>query len=125
MKDQQLNHLDFEVMQIVWQWGQATIYDVLDHIGRKIPYTSVASSMKSLEKRGFLSHQLVGRTFLYHPLTQKSEISHSMLRDLLERFFDNSASRLVNALIEVKQIDITERKLLQQIINQKEGESDE
>ena len=127
MKEKVLHRLDLEVMKEVWKLGQATVNDVLDHIDRKLAYTTIASTMKSLEKRGFLSYQVVGRTFLYQPLVKESEFSHSMLSNLLERFFDNSAEKLVNTLLEVEQLDATEYERLQQLINnyQPEGETDE
>ena len=127
MKAKKLHHLDLEVMKVVWKLRQATVNDVLDNIDRKLAYTTVATTMKSLEKKGFLSHQVVGRTFLYQPLVKEVEISHSMLSDLLERLFDNSAEKLVNALLEVKQTSAAEHDRLQQLINnyQPEGETDE
>jgi BlaI family transcriptional regulator, penicillinase repressor len=128
MKDKKLHHLDLEVMKVVWKLGQATVNDVLDNINRKLAYTTVATTMKSLEKKGFLSHQVVGRTFLYQPLVKEAEISHSMLSDLLERLFDNSAEKLVNALLEAEQVDATELDRLQQLINNYQpegGETDE
>jgi len=50
-----------------------------------------------------------------------------MLSNLLERFFDNSAEKLVNTLLEVEQLDAAEYERLQQLINnyQPEGETDE
>ena len=127
MKEKVLHRLDLEVMKEVWKLGQATVNDVLDNIDRKLAYTTIASTMKSLEKKGFLSYQVVGRTFLYKPLVEESEFSHSMLSNLLERFFDNSAEKLVNTLLEVEQLDATEHERLEQLINkyQPEGETDE
>ena len=127
MKDNKLHHLELEVMKEVWKLGQATVNDVLDNINRKLAYTTIASTMKSLEKKGFLSYQVVGRTFLYKPLVEESEFSHSMLSNLLERFFDNSAEKLVNTLLKVEQLDAAEHERLQQLINnyQPEGETDE
>ena len=127
MKEKVLHRLDLEVMKEIWKRGQATVNDVLDNIDRKLAYTTIASTMKSLEKKGFLSYQVVGRTFLYKPLVKESEFSHSMLSNLMERFFDNSAEKLVNTLLEVEQLDATEHERLQQLINnyQPEGETDE
>ena len=128
MKAKKLHQLDLETMKVVWKLGQATVNDVLDNIDRKLAYTTIATTMKSLEKRGFLSHQVVGRTFLYQPLVKESEITHSMLSDLLERLFDNSAEKLVNALLEVRQTSAAEHDRLQQLINNYQpegGETDE
>ena len=127
MKTKRLHPLELEVMKVVWKFGRATVNDVLDNIDRKLAYTTVATTMKSLEKKGVLSHQVDGRTFVYQPLVKETEITHTMLNDLLERLFDNSAEKLVNTLLEVRETSPDEYNRLQQLINnyQPEGEPDE
>ncbi len=124
MKTKRLHLLELEVMKVVWRLTRATVNDVLDNIDRKLAYTTIATTMKSLEKKGFLSHQVDGRTFVYQPLVKEAEITHSMLSDLLERLFDNSAEKLVNTLLEVRQTTPEEHNRLQALINnyQPEGE---
>ena len=124
MKTKRLHHLELEVMKVVWKLARATVNDVLDNIDRKLAYTTVATTMKSLEKKGFLSHQVDGRTFVYQPLVKETEITHTMLNDMLERLFDNSAEKLVNTLLEVRQTSAEEHNRLQEVINnyQPEGE---
>ncbi len=125
MKTKRLHPLELEVMKVVWKLTRATVNDVLDNIDRKLAYTTVATTMKSLEKKGFLSHQVEGRTFVYQPLVQEAEIKHSMLNDLLERLFDNSAEKLVNTLLEVRQTSSDEYNRLQALINNYQPEGEE
>ena len=121
-----LHRLDLEIMKVIWELGQATVSEVLDTINRKLAYTTVATTMKHLEQKGFLTYTVDGRTFVYQPLIQEAEVSQSMLSDLLERFFDNSVERLVNTLLETEQIGSVELDLLQQLINRhKEGDTNE
>ena len=126
MAFKKLHRLDLEVMKVIWELGQATVSEVLDKINRKLAYTTVATTMKHLEQKGFLTYTVDGRTFVYQPLIQEAEVSQSMLSDLLERFFDNSVERLVNTLLETEHIDSVELDLLQQLINRhKEGDTNE
>lgn len=125
MKTKRLHPLELEVMKVVWKLTRATVNDVLDNIDRKLAYTTVATTMKSLEKKGFLLHQVDGRTFVYQPLVKETEITHSMLSDLLERLFDNSAEKLVNTLLEVRQTSIDEHNRLQALINNYQPEGEE
>lgn len=121
-----LHRLDLEIMKVIWELGQATVSEVLDTINRKLAYTTVATTMKHLEQKGFLTYTVDGRTFVYQPLIQEAEVSQSMLSDLLERFFDNSVERLVNTLLQTEHIDSVELDLLQQLINRhKEGDTNE
>ncbi len=117
MTDNKLHRLELEVMKVAWKLTRATVNDVLENIDRKLAYTTVATTMKSLEKKGFLSHQVDGRTFVYQPLVKETEITHTMLNDLLERLFDNSAEKLVNTLLEVRQTSSEELDRLQKLIN--------
>ena len=126
MAFKKLHRLDLEIMKVIWELGQATVSEVLDTINRKLAYTTVATTMKHLEQKGFLTNTVDGRTFVYQPLIQEAEVSQSMLSDLLERFFDNSVERLVNTLLETEHIDSVELDLLQQLINRhKEGDTNE
>ena len=126
MAFKKLHRLDLEIMKVMWELGQATVSEVLDTINRKLAYTTVATTMKHLEQKGFLTYTVDGRTFVYQPLIQEAEVSQSMLSDLLERFFDNSVERLVNTLLETEHIDSVELDLLQQLINRhKEGDTNE
>ena len=125
MKTQRLHYLELEVMKVVWKLGRATVNDVLDNIDRKLAYTTVATTMKSLEKKGVLSHEVDGRMFVYQPLVQETEITHTMLNDLLERLFDNSAEKLVNTLLEVRETSPDEYNRLQEVINNYQPEGEE
>jgi len=53
MKEKVLHRLDLEVMKEIWKRGQATVNDVLDNIDRKLAYTTIASTMKSLKRKAF------------------------------------------------------------------------
>lgn len=117
MTTNKLHHLELEVMKVVWKLKHVTVNDVLENIDRKLAYTTVATTMKSLEKKKFLSHQVDGRTFVYQPLVKETEITHTMLTDLLERLFDNSAEKLVNTLLEVRHTSSSELNRLQKLIN--------
>ncbi len=127
MKDNKLHHLELEVMKEVWKLEQDTVNDVLDNINRKLAYTTIATTMRNLARKGFLSYTVLERTFLYQLLVKESEITHSMLSDLLERLFDNSAEKLVNTLLEVRQANPEEHNRLQQLIkdSQPRGNNDE
>ncbi|HIA70897.1 TPA: BlaI/MecI/CopY family transcriptional regulator [Candidatus Poribacteria bacterium] len=122
MKDNKLHHL-----KKVWKLEQDTVNNVLDNINRKLAYTTIATTMRNLARKGFLSYTVLERTFLYQLLVKESEITHSMLSDLLERLFDNSAEKLVNTLLEIRQANPEEHNRLQQLIkdSQPRGNNDE
>lgn len=110
-----LPKLELAVMKVVWSKGRVTVYDVQEALlhERKLAYTSVASTLRVLEEKGFLTHDLDGRTYVYRPLVQESEVSKSMLEDILDRLFDGSTERLLTALFETQKVKPEELEKIQ------------
>ena len=125
MQSQKLHRLELEVMKVVWRLGKATVNDVRDALTQALAYTSVATTLSHLEKKGFLTHDVDGRTYVYRPLIQENEVSQSMLRDLLERLFDGSVEQLVNTLLETREISPEElERLRKSIVTYREENGD-
>jgi len=123
-----LPKLELAVMKAIWAKGCATVYDVQEALlpERKLAYTSVASTLRVLEEKGFLTHDLNGRTYVYRPLVQESEVSKSMLQDLLDRLFDGSTERLLTTLFDTQKVKPEELEKIQTKVTayQKEHESE-
>ena len=104
---------ELELMQIVWRRGQATVRDIYEELlnHRKVAYTTVMTTMKTLEQKGFLKISQQNRAFLYRPSQSKHEVVKKMVNDFLDRVFSGSARPLVAHLLEerhVSQSDISE-----------------
>ena len=110
-----LPKLELAVMKAVWKKGRATVYDIQETLlpEQKLAYTSVASTLRVLEKKGFLTHDLDRRTYVYRPLVQESEVSKNMLQDLLNRLFDGSTERLLTTLFEAQKVTPEEIEKIQ------------
>ena len=78
MQSQKLHRLELEVMKVVWRLGKATVNDVRNALKQPLAYTSVATTLSHLEKKGFLTHDVDVRTYIYRPLIQENEVSKSM-----------------------------------------------
>lgn len=106
-----LGRLGLQIMNVVWDNGKATVYDVKETIsqGRKPAYTTILTMMRKLEAKGYLEHDVDDRTYVYRAVISRQEVRHSLLSDLLERVFDGSPSLLVNSLVE--QHKVTEEEL--------------
>ena len=93
-------------MQIVWDRGEATVRDVYEELleHRKIAYTTVMTTMKTLEQKGYLKAVLKDRAYIYRPARSRSEVVKKMVRDFVDRVFDGSAQPLVAHLVEQQQL---------------------
>lgn len=68
MTERSLTHCELEVMEVVWNRGQATVQDVVDGLDRPLAYTTVMTTMKILDRKGILKRcGKTGRAYIYEP----------------------------------------------------------
>jgi BlaI family transcriptional regulator, penicillinase repressor len=105
-----------QAMRAVWKTGEGSVKTFLDNMDtdEKPPYTTVASTIKNLERKGYLASRLIGNVYLYKPIIKESDYKKSFLTDIVRQHFDNSYKDLVTFFAEQKKIS---PKDLQEIID--------
>jgi BlaI family penicillinase repressor len=106
-----------EVMQIIWDLERALVRDIIERLANSTqPYTTVASIVRILEKKGFVSHKPYGKTHEYFPLISKAEFRKRKFRGLLSQYFDNSIESVVSFLVREEKISPEELEELTRMI---------
>ncbi len=104
---------ELEVMKLIWrsESGTATVRDVYEALRerRTIAYTSVMSTMRTLEQKGFLTKWEDGRAYVYQPTRAKEQVVLGLVEDFVGRVFNGSGEALVVHLI--KQLDLSSQNL--------------
>jgi predicted transcriptional regulator len=105
-------------MDVLWQKNSATVHQILEALTQKPPlaYNSVLTTIRILEKKGYVQHVKDGRAHVYVPVVGRQEATRSEVRNLVSRFFKNSHEALVLNLIEDKTLDADEIKRLSQLL---------
>ena len=118
-----LTKLELLLMKIIWEKGRASVREVQQALppGNPLAYTTILTMLRILETKGFLKHDVQGRTYIYRPLARQDEVSQGMLKDLLDRLFDGSKAALLNTLLEAERISQEELQELKRLIDEKEG----
>src|SRR5580658_3964938 len=107
-------------MNVLWLKGSGTVQQVLDSITEKptLAYNSVLTTIRVLERKGYLEHLKDGRAHVYTPLVGRTEATRSEIRHLVSRFFRNSHEQLVLNLLEDQGIGQEEiRRLREMLVN--------
>ncbi len=107
---EKLTHVEEETMQAVWHAGEGNIKTFMEHLDEAIPYTTVASIIKNLEKKNYLSSQLVGNAYLYKPAISEEDYKKKFMGNVVKEYFDNSYKELVNFFVEQKKLSAKELK---------------
>ena len=104
-----------EIMQIVWATGDLFIRDIVARMPEPKPsYNTVATQVKFLEEKGFLTRKPMANSFCYSPAISEKEYRGSTVGDLVARYYDNSYSLLVSQFVEDEKMDLYGQ--LQQIL---------
>ncbi len=87
---EKLTHAEEETMQAVWRTGEGNVKAFMEQLESDIPYTTVASTIKNLEKKGYLTSRLLGNAYLYQPAVSEEEYKKKFMGKVVREYFDNS-----------------------------------
>lgn len=107
---EKLTHVEEETMQAVWRTGEGNVKTFMEKLDEPAPYTTIASVIKNLEKKGYLSSRLVGNAYLYKPAVSEAEYKKKFMGSVVKEYFDNSYKELVNFFVEQKKLSAKELK---------------
>lgn len=114
-----LTEAELRIMNVLWQRGSGTVQQVLDDLPPKLDlaYNSVLTTVRILEKKGYVEHKKDGRAHVYVPIIQRVDATRSEISNLVSRYFKNSHEQLVFNILEERGLDSKElerlRKMLQ------------
>lgn len=108
-----------EILKALWKINEGAVSDVLDGLQEPKPaYNTVATVIKVLEKKDYVSHKTYGKTNVYFPLVAESEYAKYLLKDTVKGFFNNSLNQMVSFFVKNKDLSINELEELKNLIEQ-------
>lgn len=119
-KAKELTERELEVMHVFWDRGTATaaeVRDAMESNGRELAYTTVATLIRILLEKGFLTQTNDERPFRFVAARTYEEVSGSLLGDLVQRVFSGSRLNLLMRLFEEKKLTASEQQRLQEILD--------
>lgn len=125
MKDLELTKAEEKAMKILWSIERGAIRDVVARYeGKKPAYTTVATIIKILEKKGFVGRRAVGNSHEYFPLVEKGDYTSGFMKSFVKKYFSSSFKRLVSEFSSKGELSTSEMQELithfQQKIEEKE-----
>lgn len=115
---EKLTHTEEETMQAIWRTGEGNLKAFMENMHEPPPYTTLASIVKNLEKKNYVSSRLVANAYLYKPVVSEEEYKRKFMGNVVREYFDNSYKELVNFFVEHKKLSAKE---LKEIIRMIEG----
>lgn len=121
-KSLNLTEGELPLMQALWEKGRATVGDVVSALPADPPlaYSTVLTTLRILEGKGYVRHTKEGRAFVYEPVVVQEEASRKALDYLVSRFFGGSCELLVMNLLKEETIGRAELRRIKKMIAESE-----
>jgi predicted transcriptional regulator len=121
-KSLNLTEGELPLMQVLWEKNRATVGDVAAALSADPPlaYSTVLTTLRILEAKGYVRHTKEGRAFVYEPIVVQEEASRKALDHLVNRFFGGSCELLVINLLKEETIGPAELRRIKKMIAESE-----
>jgi predicted transcriptional regulator len=117
-----LTKAEEEIMHYLWEMGKTNVAGILEKMPEPKPaYNTVSTIIRILETKNFVSHEAVGKGYLYFPLVQKAEYSQFTLTNMANDYFGGSFKSMVSFFVNKKELSLDDlENILKEIENKKD-----
>jgi len=121
---EKLTKQEEDVMYVVWQSKGGFIKEFLDLMDEpKPPYTTLASTIKNLERKKFLKGKKFGNSYMYSPIVKSEDYKKHFVGDFVNEYFKNSYKELVEFFAKEERISAKELKEIIHMIENRKSKS--
>ncbi|WP_253279843.1 BlaI/MecI/CopY family transcriptional regulator [Phaeobacter sp. 11ANDIMAR09] len=120
-----LTEVELEFMTVVWATGGGTVRDILAVLNQaqERAYTSVATVLKIMEQKGFLTSERQDRSLIYRPAIPKAEYQKTSLKDLSSKLFNGTPAALVARLVDDEEVTDDMLVEMRALLNERLGDN--
>ncbi|MEZ5292022.1 MAG: BlaI/MecI/CopY family transcriptional regulator [Vicinamibacterales bacterium] len=108
---QELSKRERQIMNVIYQVGEATVGEVLDRIPDPPSYSAVRATLRVLEEKGHVGHRQDGQRYVYVPTVPQETAKTAALSHLLGTFFGGSVEAAVMALVQLDEAKLSSSEL--------------
>ena len=115
-----MTELQQAVLELIWTRGHATAEQVRESLRPAHPLkdSSVRTVLRRLEARGYLSHRVEGKTFVYRAELPPQRVAASAVRQIIDRFCAGSTEQFLMGMVDEQVLSLQQ---IEQIVRQSKG----
>lgn len=108
-----------EILGYFWSNGPLFVRELLELQDEPKPhYNTLSTIVRALEEKGYIGYKVFGNTHQYYALVSEDEYKKHSLKQVIDKYYDKSYTRVVSTLIEEEALTIEElQDLIRQIKN--------
>lgn len=107
---------ELDIMAVLWKLGSATVTEVKRELRDPFAYTTVLTVLRTLEEKGYVSHDEDGRAHRYKPLVDRHAAGKTALKRMLATVFGGSPEMLMTNLVQDQNLTPAQIRDLRQLL---------
>lgn len=116
---------ELDLMAVLWDRGSGTVAEVRESLSDDLAYTTVLTTLRNMEEKGYIRHEEEGRSYRYYPEIPREEAGRSAVRRMVNTIFGGSRERLLMQLVSGEDLSEEELRRLQQFVEEELEQEDE
>jgi BlaI family transcriptional regulator, penicillinase repressor len=108
----ELGELERGILSIVWHLGKVTAERVREELDRPLKDSTVRTVLRRLEEKGYLTHSVEERTFIYAPAESRQRVAGRAVKRIVDWFCEGSVEALLVGMVDSKVLDRAELQRL-------------
>src|SRR6202165_3293329 len=107
-----LGELEREVMQLVWSAGETTADAIRERLARKPKESTVRTVLRRLEEKGYVSHTVDGRTYVYQATEPRGKVAARAVQRIVDWFCNGSVDEVLVGMVDTAMLDRKRLRML-------------
>lgn len=107
---------ELDLMAVLWDLESATVSEVQERLEDDLAYTTVLTTLRNMEEKGYVAHTEEGRAYRYHPRVPRTEAGSNAIRRVVGKVFGGSRELLLTHLVSRSDLSEEELKRVQELV---------
>jgi predicted transcriptional regulator len=114
---------ELEILHVLWTRGPSTVREVHGELSAEKPtgYTTVLKLLQIMAGKELVDRDATLRAHVYRARVPRERTQTQLVRDLVDKAFGGSASRLVMHALSGKRATPAEREAIRRVLDDMEG----
>ena len=124
----QLTPLELAIMKVLWELGEGSVRAVQSHPllqSRGLAYNTIQTMLNILVRKKRVKRVKDGKAYVYRTVIGRSQVTRAAVSDLIDRFFEGDAERLVLGLLETRHLTPEKLAALQALVGEEKDSDDD
>ncbi len=117
---------ELEALKVLWSRGRATVREIYGELRPRegeLAYTTVLSLLQTMEQKGLVGHDAVGKTYHYFATVGRDLVFRQLAGGFLDRVFDGALGEYVARALQSRRPSLEELEGLERMIAEAKQEN--